>query len=510
MNRTTVYTKLLLVLGLATAVLAACTATSKPTPQTPLAEAVTVERPSATATPPPSSTPTATRSLVETAVPTSTPTPTSTYLPSPTPLPPLVWSESINSVAHVEGFSGSTVTWSPTRNEFIATTCWNFELEPKIFRFIKPTFKQIDITPPGLSCEPLDDTAWTSDGEKILYSDTFPEDHPNHPGTYGYDNSAIWIMNRDGSEYQPLNLDEAYGRYLVFSDWLDSETLVYKYYCGGGYDCVVTLDIKTGQRISTTLVHIGDGFQAGKNYVATNNGMLFDLNTTAVSIMDEIVHPDPLWIEAEYMICLSAKCGALPCILSPCIEENSRFEDWLPGTNQMLVVTWPAEEFLLLPRNFDDRINPEVITQLQLWDIDAEELTLIVDNAIFGRFSPDGRFLAYQTLLPIPQFHIMDFESRQVIPTVPNTEPTLVPRTAASNAPYLWSPDSTKLVFRDSQGNLTVLTVADGSLTPLSVSGGERLQNPQWSYDGRYLSVSVQNETGGETAVLTFANSANE
>ncbi len=508
MNKTPVYTRLLLVLGLATAVLAACTFTNNPTPQAPLAEVVTVsvERPSAIATPPLSNTPTATMSLVETAVPTSTPTPTPTYLPSPTPLPPLVWSVGLSFAASVEGFSGSTVNWSPTRSEFIATTCWNFDLEPTIFRFAEITFEQIDITPPGFSCELPDDIAWTPDGEKILHSDTFPEDHPNHPNNYNYDNSAIWIMNRDGSEYQPVNFDEAFGRYLVFSDWLDSETLVYKYYCGGGYDCVITLNVETGQRLSTTVVHIGDGFQAGKDYVATNNGMSFDFNTTAVSIMDEIIHSDPIWAEAEYMLCLSAKCGALSCILSPCIDENSRFEDWLPGTNQMLVVTWPAGEFLLLPRSFDDRINPEVITQLQLWDIDEEELTLIVDNAILGRFSPDGRFLAYQTLSPIPEFHIMDFESRQVIHTFPNAEPTLEPRSASSNAPYLWSPDSTKLIFRDPQGNLTVLTVADGSLTPLSVSGGERLQNPQWSYDGRYLSVSVQNEAGGETAVLTFTN----
>ena len=493
----------LLGLLLATAVLAACT-TNDPTPQAPLAEVVTVERPSDTATPPPSSTPTATMALVETAVPTSTTSPTP--FPTPTPAPPLVWSEGINFVAQVEGFNGSTVTWSPTRSEFVATTCWNFDLEAAIYHFVGPSFEQIDITPLGFSCELPDDVAWTFDGEKILHSDTFPEDHPNHPSNYNYDNSAIWIMNRDGSEYRPLNFDEAYGRYLVFSDSLDSETLVYKYYCGGGYDCVVKLNVKTGQRLSTTVVHIGDGFQAGKDYVAANNGMNFDFNTTAVSIMNEIIHSDPIWAEAEYMLCLSAKCGVLPCILSPCIDESSRFEDWLPGTNQMLVVTWPAEEFLLLTRNFDDRINPEVNTQLQLWDIDAEELTLIVDNAIFGRFSPDGRFLAYQTLLPISQFHIMDFESRQVIHTVPNAEPTLEPRIAASNTPYLWSPDSTKIIFRDSQGNLTVLTVANGSLTPLSVSGGERLQNPQWSYDGRYLSVSVQTGTSSETAVLTFAD----
>ncbi len=487
----------------ATAVLATCTTTNNPTPQAPLAEVVTVERPSASATPSPSSTPTATMTLVETAVPTNTPSPT--LFPTPTPIPPLVWSEGINFAAQVKGFSGSTVIWSPTRREFVATTCWNFDLEAAIFHFVEPTFEQMDITPSGFSCELPDDIAWTPDGEKILHSDTFPEDHPNHPGNYGWDNSAIWIMNRDGSEYGPVNFDEAYGRSLVFSDWLDWETLVYKYYCGGGYDCVVTLDLETGQRLSTTVVHIGDSFQAGKEYVATNNGMNFDSNTTAVSIMDKVIHSEPSLEEAKYMICLSTNCFGhpLPCILSPCITENSRFEDWLPDTNQMLVVTWPAQEFLFLTENFENRVDPKISTQLQLWDVDGQKLTPLVDDAIFGRFSPDGRFLAYQTLLPAPQFHIMDFESRKVIHTVPSAEPTLAPRIAASNAPYLWSPDSTKIIFRDSQGNLTILTVIDGSLTPLSLSGGERLQNPQWSYDGHFLSVLVQ-KTGGETAVLTL------
>ena len=69
MERNSVYAKLLLVLGLVTAVLTACTITNNPTPQAPLAEVVTVsvERPSVTTTPQPSNTPTATKSLIETA-----------------------------------------------------------------------------------------------------------------------------------------------------------------------------------------------------------------------------------------------------------------------------------------------------------------------------------------------------------------------------------------------------------------------------------------------------------
>ncbi|MCP4415309.1 MAG: hypothetical protein GY805_01720, partial [Chloroflexi bacterium] len=481
------------------------------TPTVLVAEIVTVsaERPFASTTPQPSNTPILVKTATETAVATSTPTPT--LFPSPTPIPPLLWSNDVNFVAHIEGISSNTVIWSPIQNELVATTCWEFNTNSQqIFRFVEPEFEKITITPQNFSCEVLDEIAWAPDGEKILHSDTFPENHPNHPSNYGYDNSAIWVMNRDGSDYQPINFDEAYGRYLVFSDWFDSEILVYKYYCGGGHDCVVKMNVETGQRLNTTVVHIGDGFQAGKNYVATNNGMLIDLNTTAVSIMDEIVHSEPFAAEAEYMLCLSNNCGALPCISSPCIDENSRFEDWLPNTNEMLVITWPAEEFLLLRDNFDQLLNPKANTQLQLWDVDAQELTLLVDKAIFGRFSPDGRFLAYQTLSPTPQMHIMDVQTHQTLHSFPTHTPTLELAITTSSSPYLWSPNSTQLIFRDPLGNLNVLTLANGLLTALSISGGERLRNPQWSYDGRYLSVSVQKEDGGETAVLTLITSSEE
>lgn len=41
------------------------------------------------------------------------------------------------------------------------------------------------------------------------------------------------------------------------------------------------------------------------------------------------------------------------------------------------------------------------------------------------------------------------------------------------------------------------------SAYPLAVSGGERLSNPQWSYDGTYLSVNVLQAHGErDTAVL--------
>ncbi|VAW43521.1 hypothetical protein MNBD_CHLOROFLEXI01-1696 [hydrothermal vent metagenome] len=505
-----VYTKFLFI-GLLWSILVACATVIEPTPTVSLAEAVTVsvERPSSTATPQPSKTPTLIPTVVETETAVPTNTPTATQFPTPTPIPPLVWSNNINFMAHIDGISGSTVAWSPTRNEFIATNCWNLQTNPQwqIFRFEESEFEMIPITPQDFSCALPDEIGWTPNGERILHSDTLPDDHPNK--IYGEDN-AIWIMNRDGSEYQPVNFDEAYGRYLVFSDWLNSEILVYKYYCGGGNDCIVKLNIITGQQLSKTIVHIGDGFQAGKDYVATNTGMYSDSNTSAVSIMDVEIHSESYFADGKYSICLSTKCGAFPCILSPCIDDNSRFEDWLPNTNKMLVVTWTADDFLLLFGDFDDQLNPEVKTQLQLWDIDSQELSLLVDEAIFGRFSPDGRFLAYQTLLPTPQMHIMDIQTRQTLHSFPTITPTLEPAIAASSSPYLWSPNSTQLIIRDPQGNLTVLTVADGSLTPLSLSGGERLKNPQWSYDGRYLSVSVQKEGGGETAVLTLITSSEE
>lgn len=369
-----------------------------------------------------------------------------------------------------------------------------------IFRISVPDFTSVSISPLEFVCEPVQDLSWTPDGSQIVYSGSFPIDHPLHPSNYGFDNSALYIMDRDGGNNRPINFDTAYGRWPYFAGWLDDTTLVYKYYAGGGHDFVTKLDIRSGLRSSETLIHMGSGYEPGLNYIAVNNGMWQDEAITAVAISEFSIHSDPAFSEGQFMICLSNFCGALPCVQSPCLKDNSLFEDWLPGSNSMLVLTW--ESGTHLTNEDQETINRYVDTKLQLWDVDTQAVASVVNGGIFGRFSPDGQFLAFHTLSPEPQLHLFEMASSRVILSLPSAEPRL----KWSGEVFFWSPHNNRLIYQDDQGNWNILTAPDGNLIPLTINGGARLSRPQWSYDGRYLSFSVRDEDEGGTAVILAPN----
>lgn len=223
---------------------------------------------------------------------------------------------------------------------------------------------------------------------------------------------------------------------------------------------------------------------------------------------------------------------------------NSSFQDWLPKTNKMLVMVGERgvmeddEEFYNLPPMSD----------LQLWDVATDELTLLVPDGLYGRFSPDGRYLAsvipnesgptmqlrqepfdqilleaptravghsWSSFLPFfsfsPDSHYLAFfttaDSSHSAPThlaVLDLENKIILWSLpVPSGDLFWSPDSTHLLYRANDGNLTLLNVENGRTTPLTFDGGQLVRDPQWSYDGRYLSVLVNKEyCFCETAVL--------
>ena len=115
----------------------------------------------------------------------------------------------------------------------------------------------------------------------------------------------------------------------------------------------------------------------------------------------------------------------------------------------------------------------------------------------FFSFSPDSHYLAFFTTTNSSQsaptnLAVVDLENGVNLWSLP------VPTGNLS-----WSPDGTYLLYRAYDGNLTLLDVVNGRTTPLTFDGGQLVRDPQWSYDGRYLSVLVQEESCYcETAVL--------
>jgi hypothetical protein len=311
-----------------------------------------------------------------------------------------------------------------------------------------------------------------------------------------------------GNDGHPLNLDQAYGRYLDFIAWLDDQTLVYKAYAGGGHHYTTMLDVDSGEPISWAGVQIGGGYQPGLNYIGTNTGMTFDGYISAVAVSKTMVNPDTIFDGGPFMFCVSKFCHGNPPDKPPLLDSNSRFEDWLPGTNKMLLLTWEADVYLtdFDVETLESHLNRHIETQLQIWDVDVHEVSVLVPQGIYGRFSADGQYLAFHTFTadstgdePDAQLHILRLADEQIVLSLPSTE-TIIDY---ENVPgFEWSPTSDRLIYQDRQDNWHIIQVPEGNQVPITLNGGVRLSFPQWSSDGQYLSVTINSETEGGVVIL--------
>ena len=66
---------------------------------------------------------------------------------------------------------------------------------------------------------------------------------------------------------------------------------------------------------------------------------------------------------------------------------NSKFEDWIDASNQMLVLTWDADVNLASV----DLVHDIPVTDLQVWDVNSDTLIKVIPGGIWGRISPERR-----------------------------------------------------------------------------------------------------------------------
>lgn len=556
MEHNSIYAKLLLIWVLATAVLTACITTNDPTSDTLLAEIVTVsvERPSASATPQPSKTPTLVKTATETAVLTKTPYPSSTSRPTDTQQPesptatvilPLVWSEYYEQLANFERVS--SVKWSPNQNELIYQTCEGryingFNFDGSIFKGSAPTFDTVNLAQDDFQfCKGAMDLTWSPNGNQIVFAGSLPDDTDlSMPST---EFSEVWLMGTEGENPHPILPGKTIRRWLSFyKGWLHDDFLVYTGYAGGGHISFGFINIQTKENTAWAIVHLGSG-EPNLDYFAVDDGATYESQISAAIISTVPQHPTvDNGFNSPYLHHLSFDDESRK------FNFYSRYQDWLPHSNEMLVLTWGISKDLF-NRNL---VKDEAVTSIQLWNVESDELEMLVPRATYGRFSPDGRFLLYLTPSPeYPIAHLYDWQNEQMVleqPVVATHDQGSFIKFEMSFSPdgrYLsyftpnadgatslqlidtatgqltwqftnpvtaisWSPMSDQFIIRDLGGNLTLFTVADDRSIPLTTAGGLFIYNPQWSYDGRYLSVSVQKEGGGETAVLTLIASSTE
>ena len=498
-----------------------CTVVPDPTPtQLPAniaADVVTV---------PPRPSPTATPTVVEIVVtetasmtPTIQSTATATLWPTPTPknLPQLIWDENIDEMAVVKSRRSA---WSPITNELVFDNCsYTLEilLETQVISFLDaPTFEPENIDLVDVGCSFTTEFLWYPDGQRILFSGV------SLPGK-DYLSSDIFVMDRGSKEVWYLGQA---GNWLDFVGWLDSNTLVYQDYWGMANWQAHLLDINKGEEIARAYIY---GFTVSaltEDFVIADT-ISSDRDVSAVYFGREIIrsNDDFNWYQRKLSQDETDVC---------CNHVfNSSVVDFIPYTNQVIVRTWDAKP---LPETLHIETDLglwDAETDLQLWDIETNELTMLIPDGIDGKFSPNGRYLAYQLVgEEFSPIRLLDRNSGEILLVAPAKyssesfspngrfltfvspsselkiydleQSIFLPSVSDAIITSKWSPDSTRFVYEDANNGLSIYEVETQTTYPLAASGVERLSNPQWSFDGTYLSVVVSHQGNGEmkTAVL--------
>jgi hypothetical protein len=444
----------------------------------------------------------------------------------------------------------TAVLWSPAANEIVFDTCidihQDLDLNGDIITAVAPLFNPQKISPLEFICnyQAMSGMIWTPDGQKIFFGGPYADLRPE---PYLDEYAQVWVMDRDGRNANPIG--NANDRWLGLAGWIDENTLIYSGYAGGGHIHIALLDILSGESFASTIVHSGGVYHVNDAYIGTQNGWDSAFNITAA-----VISRIPQELEDDEVDELFN-----PFLYSLSSDFSSRYEDWLSNTNSMLVLTWEKE----LELWGIDLLHDPAVTQLQLWNVDTGELTLLISEAIRGQFSPDGRFLAYVTPgIPSPSIHLLPEMGSGSILSLPlaakqvgesssqynfyfsfapngryftfltpgivqvdsegkpigvdyqpdnihvnlfdmDSQQFLASLSAQEFVP-VWSPDNGRFLYQDQFGTLALYTLADNTAFPLTQTPDARLTNPHWSFDGSYLSVTVRGGSVVKTAVLSI------
>lgn len=500
--------------------------------------------PSATNTPfqphpPPTSSP----------LPSNTPTPNATNLPLLLASPVLsktptavqetpVWSPEIEVL---EIIPSEQIAWSPRANELLYETC-----PPNPYDQLSVgSIIQVNLADdPGhltiakdFICSAFGiSVTWAPDGQRVLFTGLSREEVDGLD--YIPETADIWLIEPGSEARVVLSRDKVSTRWTPGLSWIDDNTIFYSGYGGGGHSSSALLNLQENTRSELIVLHICgiSGFSA--DYLVGCMGASTTSNITALAIplrelrqnelelSDEAIPFDDFFLNrpGPIYLYLSYDHGALH---EP--QEfifNSSFMDWLPDTNQMLVLTWD--------RGLDLELDAPVETNLQIWNVADGSLNLIVQGGKYGRFSPDGRYLAYVSGGDdLFQLHLLDMVTGSVLFSQPewiNSESWDVVayfsfspdgRYFTSIAPGaetdeqgtltvydlsnhhtvltlpgqqmrpVWSPDNAQFAYKNQYGGLTIYNLMTNSTISITDNNDSRISSPRWSYDGRYLSVRV-------------------
>jgi len=485
---------------------------------------------------------------------TSTPTPSVTATPqiSWTPLPPVIWTDGIQPVATLPNKVGAY--WSPTANEVIFDNCHLYLNQAKQVTLASaPDFLPQKITPDTYDCMLVGDfnMIWSPDGQQIVYSGPPPINDDN----LYFRAKDIWLMERDGSQARPINHGATTSRNLAFLGWMDKKTLVYKVHSGTGVISSI-IDVTTGYHLATLdmdarLHHFlppNHQYMVGGNCLPICKVRAMPRTTQPALNRWDVMKPDDI-----ILLTATREIGAYPedwrpntnqlliKIFDPQEEPDSltaQLALWdietmtiaplipqavkgvfSPDGRTLLYITLtidPLSESAHPLDTDDDTPYTNYVPHIHLFDMTTQQdifqapiITNIKDwynpyivfnNALLTTISPNSEYATFIMATPFtlteaysstrssnveisPSLHIFNIKNKSLAYSTP-TDLT---------AP-LWSPTSDKLIYRDSQHNLVLLDVQQMITTSLTSQGGARISRPQWSFNGRYVTVKSYNK----------------
>jgi Tol biopolymer transport system component len=293
---------------------------------------------------------------------------------------------------------------------------------------------------------------WSPDGHDIFYG-------VSRSGTmFDGEYSRIWSSARDGSDPHPLfpdSLDRPF-RFLQFLGWMDPHTIVYSGYAGGGHSDIEEYNIlKNDVLVSDTVQGSQKPIHSG--YIPVVSCARF---CTTCVVTSSFTASQSFY--ETYYTCQSDQGHARPFLRPETYEPtiDTLFQDWQAGTNNMLILA-------------QGEISDTPVSRLLLWNVDTDKVTSLAPGGLFGKFSPNGKLLAYITSGPSDHYAEKNPQNLPVDPIVSGDKHYL----------QIMNINTRQMIMR-------VLVKAHVMNTALSVSGWDTTEPDELSFspDGRYIS----------------------
>jgi hypothetical protein len=407
-----------------------------------------------------------------TPAPSETPIPTETLTPMPTSTAPIIWGAGNQPPITIDRYKGQ---WLSVQQMMVG----NFLDQPasgSVSLLSGPRFALETVATGSNRVLGSEFTSGPS-GRWILFGSVAEEDYVHEWN----ENSTLTRLNSQDRRLQVLLPDLGSLRWVSFPGWMDGNTTAMSDYAGGGFYNHTIVDVANNTLISRAQVH----------------GPAWRPNSAYFPMAEEYGGPYQLFVLAR-----STQSDPFDSLLGPNIYTRGFPSEYIAPDMNTIFKGWLSDTNLMLVQAFIYNRNTSSITysQLMLWGVDTQNILVIVQAAIDGKFSPDGKQLAYITMgaAPLtpdgqpsfdlgPQVHstyqayiqLMDVNTRKVSLSLPVI--TLFDRSMPYTldiyaTPVDFSPDSRYLAFLtpgllliDQTGKLIVLPVSQESAPYLSV-----------------------------------------